>query len=270
MMHHLLGRLLGGLMATALVVSAGAWVLERTVWSADYVQQKAADTKLADGLATHLPAVIGRTTSNPGETEVMLQQVLTPSFVRGQLQIMIPGLIHYYREGAPIPALNLSALQERLTDEGFVLPAGLAKTLQQPQPITPGGTADEVIQAGAGRVAQLLWLAPLLALIMAGLIVLLTGHRRFIVLSEGLLGAGLGTLALAGLATLPPGLAASALATSPAKELQEPVRTFMAAISHDQTWTLIWIAGTFGVALVVLSLIHLFFKLFGRHHEGHH
>jgi hypothetical protein len=265
---RIIGRFLAGLLVITLLASVGAWVMDRTVGNAEYLQTKVDQTQLADKVARELPTVLGRMAGG-GESQVILEQTVTPQFVRQQLAVIVPSLVAHYRDGGPAPTLNLRPLRDDIVGQDYVLPPALAATLQTQQAVTPRSDVDSVLQTGAGRAKLVLWLGPLAAIVLAALIFLLGGHHRWGILAGACLGGAIGVVALAGLAQLPPNLVASTLATSPAKELEAPIKTFMSAIAKDQTTMLLWAAGALAALAVALVFTHFIFHLLHKVHRKH-
>ncbi|HSX00785.1 MAG TPA: hypothetical protein VLF67_00965 [Candidatus Saccharimonas sp.] len=262
---HLITRLLSGLLVLALVVGAAAWVLSATVWNASYLMHKADDTHLADGLAAALPEALASNTSTSSDTKYILTQVITPSLVRDQLDTMLPALITFFERGGQAPRLDLREIESRITAAGYDVPAELKPALDTPQSVGTTG-AGPGLRSAIQQTGQLKWWAPLAAVVLAGLIVLVAGHRRWLALAEAAFFAGLLTLAAAGLAQFLPALVDSMLTTSPAKALAAPVRAFATAVSGDVSRDFLYVAAGLGALVLVLGALHLFFRFF--HHPA--
>lgn len=262
----LLSRFLGGLLALVLAATAGAWVLGQALVDEHYLVRRAADAQIADQLADGLPAALAALTSTPEDTRVILAQAVTPAFVRDQLETVLPQLVRYYAQNGAVPQVDLRDLAVRIRGEGFAVPPALEPTLATPQSVT-AGRLDGTLRAVAHTSSQLVWLGPLAAAGLTGLILLVARQRRWLVLAGAAMGGALGVLILAALAYVPPPLIASTLTTSPARALAPAVRSLAEAVARDQSHRLLWVAAGLAGAAALLCVIHSVARL--RHRKEH-
>ncbi len=255
-----LSRLLATLLALTVVAAVGAWVLNQTLWNQAYLRHKAEQVNLAGQLAPKLPAALTASLGLPADTEVMLASVLTPAYLQGQVDTLLVQLQRYYHGDGGVPQLDLSDLSARLPAAGFEPPPILAATLNQPHPLT-AGQADSQIKQVVRTTQDLVWLAPMAAVLMIGLIVLVAGHRRWLTLAGATLGAALGLLGLAAAAYIPPRLVSSMVATSAAADLTIPLRSYAEAVMTDQLKLLLWTAAVLAVIALALVSVHLIVKV---------
>ena len=264
----LVGRFLALLLAIALAATALAYVAERTIWSATYMQQAASRANVAPALAKQLPDTLARLSGgNPADTKLVLSDVITPAYMDGQLDSLITQLERYYRSGGEVPTLDLRALSARVGDEDIPLPDQLRTTLDTPLAVTEP-TLDPTITAASQRSAQLRWAAPVAAVVVIVLILLLAGRPRWMVIAEGLFGGAIATLAVAGATMVIPGLISSGLETSPAQALAPLIKAYVAAVGVDQRHMLIGWAEGFAAAGAVAVVLHIVGKF--THHKGGH
>jgi cytochrome bd-type quinol oxidase subunit 2 len=255
-----LSRLLGAVLALALTTGAAAWVLTSTVANEQYLVRQTEQAGTAEQVAAGLLTALAPLTPAPDDTKVILEDAVTPGYIRDHIETLLPQLVRYYTQDGPMPELDLSGLAQRIETAGFAVPPGLAGTLETPHSVT-AGRLDGLLASAAQQSRQLVWLAPLVAVVVALLIVALARQRRWKVLAGSTLGAALATAVLAGLAYLPPTLISSTLATSSIKSLAPAVRTLTDAVAKDQSQRLLWIAAAFGVAALVLSGVNIVVKL---------
>jgi hypothetical protein len=254
-----LARLFGALLATALVLSVATWELNRTTFSSSYLQQKAEQTHLADHLAAGLPEALAASSTTPADTRVVLEQALTTGFIQDQIDTLLPQLERYYKEGGSLPKLDWSGLEDRITAAGLPVPPGLAATLEQPQPVS-AGKLDAPVTSAVQQSQQLVWMAPMAAAILVGLVFGLARRRRWTMLAGSMLSAAFGCLLLAGLAYIPPRLITSTLGTSSAKALEPAIRSFAEAVARDQVSVFLWAAGIMAGTGLILYIVHLVLK----------
>ena len=251
-----ISRFLAGLLALALIATALAWVLGQTIWDQNYIVHKTEQVKLANQLAPALSKMLAANAGSTADGAVILGDALTPEYIQGRLDTLIPALERYYREGGQVPRLDLSDLKSRITAAGYVVPPELAATLERPQDIH-AGQADGAIRMANQQARRLQWVAPLAAALLAGLIALLARRRRWLVLAGASLSAAIGTALLAVAAWLPVSLVQSTLANSSAALLAEPIRTIIEAVAQDQSGLLVWAAVGMVVTAAVFITIHL-------------
>ncbi len=258
----LLSRLLSSLFVLALVAGVGAWELNRTLWNANYLQQKAQETHLADGLARALPGVLLSGSGASPATLVAMQQIITPRFVQAQLDIIVPQTQQYLQGSGTAPQLNLAVVANQLQAAGFSVPPRVA----QPQAVLPK-SVNALLMNISQHSHQLVWLAPLVALLLAGLIFVLSGHRRWRALAGACLSAAVSVAVLAGIALVLPGVLSASLNASTAKPLEPPIHAFLNAIASDQAHAFLWVAAGLVIAAVGLILTHTVLKMAGRLHK---
>lgn len=262
-----LARLFAGLLAAALALGIGAWVLERTIGDGEYMKRQAHETQLAEGLSGSLPAVLAADSAVPAQTQAALQQILTPAAVSAQLDTILPQLERYYRGQGEQPQLQLQDLVARAQATGVPIPPEVAAQLSESQPVQ-AGELDPALRSAAQQTDQLHWVAPLAAAALVGLILVLARHRRWMILAGATFSAAISTLVMAGVAQLLPRIFVSTLDTSPAKPLTAPIRRYAEAIAADQTHYLLWAAGVLGIITAVLVAVHFVLRMHYRF--GHH
>jgi hypothetical protein len=259
-MRKFLGHILVSLLVAALSSAIFALVLGHTLGSATFLQSAAGKTQLYDQLATTLPATIAGTTATPDQTKSALSTVLNATYIRQQTEALLPQLEKYYTAGGPIPLIDLSDLQTRLTEAGYPVPPELSATLSTPQTIT-AGPADNQLTTLIRQSQNLQWIAPLVALVLIALIVVLMRERRWITLLQAAAWTTV-TLALsAGLLWLIPSFIASSLGASTLKPLEPAIVSFVRSIGNAMARELLWAAAGLAVAALILGIVHGFTKI---------
>ena len=255
-------RLLIIIMAAGITVTAVIFVLGQTIWNANYLETQAAKTNLASGLSQELPAVAA--TYAPGPvTRDAVANVVTTDYVTAQLQTILPGLVEAYKTGSATPTLNLTDISSQLAQSDITLPANLETFLNDPQPVVPP-TIDSPLRSTAHTTGQLIWIAPIVALLAAVLIAVAARGRRWLGLSQGLFGAALLVALAALIVQLPPRLVGATLDTSLAKPLVPAIRGFLQSIASDQTHRLIIIAVVLAAIGLLLAIAHVVIHSLGR------
>jgi hypothetical protein len=266
-----LANLLTALLAVALVITVGAWVIDRTVWNGPYLLQTADRSHLSEELAKALPEAVATSLGgNQADTKTVLAQAITPAYVHGLLESLVPQLEKYYQGSGPVPTLDLRELKARIEAADLPVPASLSPSLEQP--IAVATPASPVLTSVATRTHQATWLGPLVAIALIGLIVVAARHRRWLVLAGATLGAAIGCAVLAGVATVPPRLIASSIDTSPIRALTPAVRHYSESVGHDQSHILIVAAIILLLLTVVLGVGHLLAGIMhrlGRRRHAH-
>jgi hypothetical protein len=194
-----ISHFLAVLLTLALVVSAGAWVVNQTTGDEHYLVHQAEQAHVADQLAQGLPAMLAGLTPTPDDAKVVLAQAITPAFIQDQIETVLPQLVRYYGQDGAVPQLDLRELEARIQGAGFAVPPALTATLDTPQPVTVG-RLDNGLKTAAHTSQQLVWWGPLAALALTVLIVLVARGRRWLVLAGSALGGAVGVAVLAGLA----------------------------------------------------------------------
>jgi hypothetical protein len=254
-----LARLCGAILTLALVASVASWEYNRTAFNADYLKQKAEQSHLADQLAAGLPEVLAASSGTPIQTQAALKQALTSQYIQQQLDLILPKLEQYYAEGGQLPQLDWSGLENQIAAAGLPVPPALASTLEQPRTVT-AGKLDAPLTGAVHLSKQLQAIAPIVAAVMVGLVLLLARHRRWTTLAGATFVAALGNLVLAGVAYLPPRLISSALSSSVAKPLEPAITGFAEAVTRDQVNVFLWAAGIMAVIAIVFYLVHIALK----------
>ncbi len=261
-----IGKFLGLLLAISLAVAVQAWVLNQTVWSATYLTTQMHDANLADTLANVLPDVAVQVTGESEETRLAMKEALTPAYLQGQLDTLTPQMLDYFRGTGQQPQLDLRDLEAGITNAGLPVPPKLKSFIETPTTLS-AGKFDEILKAASARGAQALWLGPLVSLVLAALIFIVSPHRRWSVLagSFALAAVLLGILGV--LAYSPPQLIASALDTSVWKLLTPAVKPLTERVAQDQAHAL-WVSAAVSLGLaILLAAVHFLAKTFGRRHK---
>ena len=258
---QLLRRLLTIVLGLSLAATAVAWVADATIWNQTYLENAVQSTNLAAGLSTALPAMAASYTPD-AHAKAAFINVLTPTYINSQLQTIIPSFIDAYRHDGPRPTLNLTDIGQEFTTLNAPVPPNLQALIDQPIPLL-SANLDTPLRLIGHLTGQLRWLAPFIALAVAVLIFILTGHRRWKGLAAGtFLGAIL--TALAGLIALaPPGLIGATLGNSIARPLEPVIRPLTNLIAHDQLAMLIKIAA----GLAVLGIVWLILNMATHMHQ---
>lgn len=247
-----LGRLLAGVLAVALALTAITWVLNTTVWNSDYVLKAAGDNGLYDGIAKALPPVL-EGPNVTGDQHYVLAQLVTPGLVRHHLEGAISGLQRYYREGGAPPHLDFSDVKQQFDTLGLKPPPIVAALIDKPVTLS-NPAVDSVAKSASHQTAQLLWLGPAVAAALVVLIILLTGRRRWNVLAGASFGAAILTIIASGLVLVVPALATTSLSTSVWSVLAPSIKAFGQVIAHDVSQQLMWYAVGLGAAAVILGI----------------
>jgi hypothetical protein len=265
---HWLGKLFGLLLAISLAITVQAWVLNQTVWSADYLKSQMHTVRLADHLSTVLPDVLVQVTGESEETRLAMSEVLTPHYIQDQLDTLVPQMIAYLHGTAAQPIIDLRDTQATITNAGLPTPPKLKSLIGTPIPVS-AGQFDTLLKVASTRSTQALWLGPLVSIVLIALIFILSGHRRWSTFAGSMVVAAILLGIMGALAYTPPQLIASALDTSAQKLLTPVVRPLAEAIAHDQAYAL-WVAALVALAGAAgLMIIHFIIKLFGHHHKKH-
>ena len=252
-----IARLLGGLLAVALTVTAVSWVGQATVWNADYVKQTFRDQRFYDRSAIVLPSILVGSAAT-GDQAYLIKQLVSPGLVQQYVEQAITKLESYYRDGGAAPTLDLTPIRNQFASLGLTPPPLLARITDKPQHLS-NPALDTVAGSAAHQSALLKWLGPVAALVLAGLIILIARRRRWSVLMGAGFTAAVMTALAAGLVLLLPQLATGGLTTSVWGNLVEPVRAVADAVAKDASHQLLWWAVGFAAGGVLMGLIGLVF-----------
>jgi hypothetical protein len=250
-----LNRLIGGLLAVSLMVTAVSWVSNETVWNSNYVLKTASEHGFYDGVAKALSSMLIGPNAT-GDQRYLLSQLITPSLVREHLAGAIAGLESYYREGGVPPHLDLSDVKRQFDALRLAPPPLVASLIDAPVTLS-NPAVDTVSQVASQKTAQLLWLAPVAAAVLVVIIVVIARRSRWMVLSGAAVGAAILTVLAAGISVLMPSIGTTSLTTSVWGALAPPVKSLGEIIAHDVSQRLLWWAVGFGIAAVLFSLIGL-------------
>lgn len=167
-----------GLLVGALFLVTTAWVLDTTVFNAQFVKTQARETDLYTELAKELPTV-------------------TPDYVQGKLEPLLDSLEVYLREGGPAPVLDLSEV-------------ALGGPLAKPTPVFTQAQNDGV-DAGTHPLLRLIkaveGFGAIAIVVLIGLLMLFTrGYHRLTVLAKALITVAIMLLLMAALLRFAPNL----------------------------------------------------------------
>ncbi len=219
-MMKFLGHVLALLLATVLSLSISSWILEQTLWSAPYLERQADQTGLYDKLATGLPAAFAA--ADP-ETAQSAQPALDPNVLKGQLENLLPQFIDHLHRSGPAPTVDLAAL---------------AAATGQPAPDGPAvqrldlGSADPKLTEAGAKLRLAGQFAPLVAIIVIVLIILVMRERRFPTLIRGFFETMVALLISAGLIWIVPLLLANALGKPTLIPIRTAITPFIESVAH--------------------------------------
>lgn len=247
-----LSRLLAGLLAVALMVTAVAWVSNGTIWNSDYVVKTASDQKIYDRIAKALtPVLISQ--QSTGDQRFLLGQLITPSLVRQHLEGPIFNLLQYYRYGGTPPSLNFNDIKQQFDALRLAPPPLVAALLAKPVTLSNPGI-DRLAMGASRQASQQRWLAPLAAGLIAFIIVIISGRRRWNVLAGAAVGATVLTAIVAGLSLLLPSITTMGLSTTVWSALTPIFKGLGEAMARDVSQQLLWWSVGFAVLAVLMGL----------------
>ncbi|MBW4061102.1 hypothetical protein HJC99_00820 [Candidatus Saccharibacteria bacterium] len=261
-----LRRLLATVLGVALTVTAIITVTDATTWNSAYLMATADRTNLAQHISNELPAVIA-SYAPAADTQAAITNVLTPAYIETKINDVIPAFVTGFRHGGSVPNLDVTDLGQQLALSGVPVPPALAAITNSPQPLMSSHLAAP-LQTVGGVSGLLQWLAPLVALAATVMLLLISDHRRFLALAQGVwLGSALTALAAA-VVQLPPSLIEATLNTSVARPLAAAIRAYSQAIATDQSHQLLRYALILAVVGVICIVAHVVAGLIA--HLMHH
>ncbi|MDF2461438.1 MAG: hypothetical protein K0S68_841 [Candidatus Saccharibacteria bacterium] len=254
-----IAHMLAFMAAIALTTGIITFVANRTVWNVEYMEKTAADTQLYESIAAGLPDLVAAGSENPAETKKLISSAVTPQLLQQQIETLVPQFVSHYREGGPVPTLDLTPFAAQLQTAGVAIPPDVQAQLATPKTLAfSAGEADATI-AKAGQGAKTIdwasWVAAAVLLVLIGVI---AGSGRFLVLATvGYMG-GILTGILGFLVLFAPGIIFAALKDSPAKALEPGLLEFAKAVASGISNQLFIAAGILGAAAIVLTILHAF------------
>jgi len=229
-----LSHFLAFLLATVLALSVSSWILERTLWSAPYIEKQASQTKLYDNLATGIPQAFAHADAGT-DTDASGLKNLNPALIQNQLSNLLPQFIDHIHKAGPAPTIDLAAL---------------AVSLGQPAPDGPAvktvnfGSADAKITATGKNLHTAGTHAPFVALAFILLILAVMRDYRFPTLARGAFDTAVALGIAAGLFWFMPNLILQALNKPTLLPIRDAITSFATSLFHG-------IAAQFGIATLV-------------------
>jgi hypothetical protein len=214
-MMRLLGHFLAFVLAVALLLTAWAWAISRTVGSPHYLDNAATKTQLYENLAKQIPGA-------------------DAAVINDQVHNMLPEFVSYFTTGGPAPTLDLPGVTQG--------PVALA-------PASPGfsGAAQKLRPVGT--------FAPFAMIGLIILILFVSGRHRWRILAQAGVTAAIGTAVSAGLLWLAPIVILEHFATPALALLKPAFTPFIEEILHGLAIQLAVAAISFLVFAVVVMLV---------------
>ena len=236
----LIGHFLAVLLATVLALSVSAYIFGHTLWSAPYLERQASQTNLYPSLATQLPLTFAAAGSGTpaGAT-------LNPALLQSQFTDLIPQLITHIHQSGPPPTIDLGAFSTAI---GQPPPDG-ALTGQLTL-----GTADSKLVGTMHLLSTAGQSAPLAAIVLIVLIIVLTGHRRLPTLARACFETTAALIVSGGLFWLLPYLLYGALAKPTLTPIRTAIWPFLTAVTRDIGTQFVIAAAAFFIVGVGLIL----------------
>lgn len=226
------------LLSASLVVSVSSWILERTLWDADYLQRQAQEANVYAGLSSVLPKSLAIANSLSPE---VAPPPLDPILIREQVKEILPQFIDHLHNGGPAPTINVAE---------FALATGQPTPAGAPTASLTLGSADAALTSLGQTLHTIGQFAPFVAVVLILLILAISRHRRLTTLARAAFGAAIGLALVAGLMWVMPGFVLQALTKPALVPIQEVLTPFVDLVFHDMARQLgLWAIGLLGGAI---------------------
>lgn len=256
-----LSKLISGLLATVLFAVTLSWVLDSTVFNAQFMKSRAQEANLYQGVAEQLPQLVtsgGQRTDDPNavRTQELLKSVVTPEYVQNKLEPFLDSLETYLRGEGPPPVLDLTDLGRQATAAGLDVPPDTALT--KPTAIfapKEGSRSEEGPHPILRLMQAVLRIGSILALLLAGLLMLVNhGFHRLTVLAKVLLTAGIFCALAALLLRLAPNLLGVMInSNQDLGALKGPLKQLMTSMGLEIGSLLLMVAAAYGAGAIVIG-----------------
>lgn len=245
-------RFLAFLLAVSLVVTALVYISSSTLFNQSRLQAAAHSAQLSPKISAAIPDILKANLGLSADETFILKTVLTPDRVQPYLDQIITKIV----QPDPTPVqIDFSAFRQSIQNESLPLPPKLAELTAKPLILISSHQAERLVAAkhllDLGKL-----FGPIAAVILAGLILLIARHSRFLVLGEAsiMTAIGLGLIGL--LVPSGPEILTSSIGTSIIAPLKEPIQAaFKIVFTAAQTEYFQWSMVAVGAGLLAF-IIH--------------
>ncbi|MBW3538555.1 hypothetical protein KY386_03645 [Candidatus Parcubacteria bacterium] len=238
----LITTLLGGLTVIAVTLVSMAYVLDGTLFEADYISgQAAALTGFYERAAERLPQLLA---PRDRQAQEVLAGLVTPSYAQQRFEGFLQGLEEHYRRGGPPPQLDPADLALKAQHQGLMLPPEATQPIVYQPP--PNAAAVR------GTLDFFSWIkvvGPVAALLLLVAVAAVARERRFRLVAAVLLLAALVQGALYLLFQTLPGMMGPLMSAGQLGSLSPPAAALVEAVSRDVSGRFGWV----GLGLLIAA-----------------
>jgi hypothetical protein len=260
-----LSRLIASVLSLAIVASAGAFIASAIAWNPTRLQEAAHTAKISDQFAAAIPTILNASLTLTPDEQFIVKTVVTPKRIEPLVDQILGNIAA--ADGTPLN-LDLSSFQQAVSSEGLPLPADLKKLTDKPVKLIP---ADKAAKLSSFKQTndKIKIFAPIIAVALIVLIVILAKRQRFLVLAMASLFAAIELALLGLLAPKLPDLATSAIATSDYAPLKGAYLALTSSLTSLAKHDFLFAAEIVGGVSLLMFVVHGFFRLSGKLSKKH-
>lgn len=263
----IIARFLSWVLGAVIALTVLAYANNQTLLSSSYVLGQAKSHGIYNQIATATPDALGKLASLSEEDTYAIKQVVDADYIEQLADDVVPQLISYYRHGGNPPQLDLRDIIDRSGGSTTDLSPDIVSQIDHPITLS-NSRIDGPLATSLRRLDSFRVYGPIAALILVGLIWVVGGHKRFMILAEGMLAGVVGLGILWGINHAIPPLFSSALSTSPLAPLSVPISSLVRDVLNGTDHFLLIAGMVLIAAAVALVVVHMVTKMLGgkEHH----
>jgi hypothetical protein len=264
----IIARFLSWVLGVVIALTVLAFANNQTILSSSYVLGQAKSHGIYDQIATATPDALGKLASLSEEDIYALKQVVDAGYIEQLADDVVPQLITYYRHGGNPPQLDLRDIIDRSGGATTDLSPDIVSQIDHPI-VLSNARLDGPLAGSLRLLDSFRVYGPIAALVLIGLIWVVGGRKRFMILAEGMVAGVVGLGILWGANHAIPPLFSSALSTSPLAPLSVPISALVRDVLTGTDHFLLVAGIALVVAAAALVVAHMVTKMLGgKEHHG--